>query len=66
MFLKLVFYIQFTTKQKIVNSIPGLLINYKKSGNNLLAFPSDAGYANVVSNVGVHVGKKRPQRLLNN
>lgn len=50
--------------KRLVNSIPVLLINDKKSGNSFFVFPSDAGYASVISNVGVHVGKNRLQRLL--
>lgn len=34
--------------------------------NSYFAFPSDADYANVVSAVGVHVGKSGPQSLLTN
>ena len=57
-FLKLVFYIQFTTKEKTCKF--NSCFTHKKSGNNFFAFPSDAGYANVISNVGVHAGKNRP------
>lgn len=39
---------------------------HKKSGNNFCAFPSDADYANIITSVGVHVGKNRLQRLLTN
>lgn len=34
--------------------------------NSYFAFPSDADYANVVSAVGVRVGKSGPQSLLTN